>query len=78
MNKSIFNNEYFYKGILLIPIFIYFILRIHLTIEIIFPLFIISSIISSVFAYKKSKGEFYLSLFPLAVIIVVYIMILIY
>jgi hypothetical protein len=77
MNKSIFNNEYFYKGTLLIPIFIYFILRKHLTIEIIFPLFIISSIISSVFAYKKSKGEFYLSLFPLAVIIVVYIMILI-
>lgn len=77
MNKSIFNNEYFYKGILLIPIFIYFTLRKHLTIEIIFPLFIISSIISSVFAYKKSKGEFYLSLFPLAVIIVVYIMILI-
>lgn len=77
MNKSIFNNEYFYKGILLIPIFIYFILRKHLTIEIIFPLFIISSIISSVFAYKKSKGEFYLSLFPLAVIIVVYIIILI-
>ena len=77
MNKSIFNNEYFYKGTLLIPIFIYFILRKHLTIEIIFPLFIISSIISSVFAYKKSKDEFYLSLFPLAVIIVVYIMILI-
>ena len=77
MNKSIFNNEYFYKGILLIPIFLYFILRKHHTIEIIFPLFIISSIISSVFAYKKSKGEFYLSLFPLAVIIVVYIMILI-
>jgi len=77
MNKSIFNNEYFYKGILLIPIFIYFTLRKHLTIEIVFPLFIISSIISSVFAYKKSKGEFYLSLFPLAVIIVVYIMILI-
>ena len=77
MNKSIFNNEYFYKGILLIPIFIYFTLRKHLTIEIVFPLFIISSIISSVFAYKKSKGEFYLSLFPLAVIIMVYIMILI-